>query len=399
MSELRTGKIPVQEPGVLEALTQGLATGQLRFSRDPADLQNCSVAFLAHDMLVGADDAADLSEIHATVEMIGKHTSAEIAVVVSAQLPVGTARALRTRLQQLNSVAELFYVPENLRLGQALDCYLRPDYLVIGSASGDSVESVDRLFEPIEAQKFYMNLESAEMVKHAVNSFLATSVSMANEWADICAVVNADYAAVEHVLRADPRIGRRAYVGASVGFSGGTLGRDIRVLADITKVHFGSHASLFESVLQTNRSRSDRLTRQLADYLAPGPSRIAILGMTYKAGTSTLRRSRPLEIARSLASHGIAVVAHDPGANWTEVDLSGIAIASDPYGAAAAADVLLIFTSWPEYRALDLTRMAQSVRRKRIIDPGGVLRDRSSELDQAGFRTSWSMAVPSDWER
>jgi UDPglucose 6-dehydrogenase len=396
---LHAGKIPVEEPGVLEPLTRGLATGQLRFSHEPTDLQECSVALITHDTRVGVDDAVDLTEIYASVDTIGQHAAAETTVVVCSQLRVGTARLLRTRLQHLNGTAELVYLPENLRLGEALDCYLRPDFLVVGSASGRAVESVDRLLEPIEAQKFYMNFESAEMVKHAVNSFLATSVSMANEWADICAIVNADYASVERVLRADSRIGQHAYVSPGIGFSGGTLGRDVRVLAEIARTHFTDRTSLFGSVLETNRDRSDGLTRRLVDYLSPGPSKVAILGMTYKAGTSTLRRSLPLAMARALTSRGIAVRVHDPGADWTEVDLNGIEIAPDPYAAASAADILLILTGWPEYRALDLSRMALALKRKEIIDPGGVLRSRSSELDRVGFRTSWSMAVPLDWKR
>jgi UDPglucose 6-dehydrogenase len=244
-----------------------------------------------------------------------------------------------------------------------------------------------------------MDLESAEMTKHAINSYLATSISLANHWADICTAISADYGSVEIALRADPRIGERAYLGAGLGFSGGTLGRDVAVLAKINRDRLQGRAPLFDTVLLHNAARASRLVDELVGFLDYRPARVAVFGLTYKPGTSTLRRSRPVEIARGLVSAGISVTAHDPGADPSEIAEAGLDVAETAYAAATAADLALLLTSWPEYRDLDLGRLAQSMRQRRLLDPAGVLRNRSAELAAQGFEVGWSMAVPAEWGR
>jgi UDPglucose 6-dehydrogenase len=393
------GSAPVAEPGLVEILAKGMESGALRFSTDARQLGECRVVFIAHDTVVREDDSSDLGEIWDSLELIARNAGPETTVVVSSQLPVGTARKLRERLRSLNESAELVYVPENLRLGEAIDCYLRPGYIVIGSASKAAADAAEALFTPIAARKIHMDLESAEMTKHAINSYLATSISLANHWADICTAVSADYGSVELALRADPRIGERAYVTPGLGFSGGTLGRDVTVLARISADLLHDGASLFDTVLLHNAARGSRLVEELVGFLDSRPARVAVFGLTYKPGTSTLRRSRPVEIARGLVSAGISVTAHDPGANRSEIAEAGLDVAETAYAAATAADVALLLTAWPEYHELDLGRLARSMRQRRILDPAGVLRRRSAELAAQGFEVGWSMAVPAEWRR
>jgi UDPglucose 6-dehydrogenase len=393
------GTAPVAEPSVVEILAKGMESGALRFSTDSRQLGECRVVFISHDTVVREDDSSDLGEIWASLELVARNAGPNTIVVVSSQLPVGTARELRERLQSLNESAELVYIPENLRLGEAIACYLRPGYIVIGSASKAAADAADALFKPISARRIHMDLESAEMAKHAINSYLATSISLANHWADICTAISADYGSVELALRADPRIGEGAYVSPGLGFSGGTLGRDVTVLAKIGRDRLHDGAPLFDAVLRYNAARASRLVEELVEFLDGRPSRVAVFGLTYKPGTSTLRRSRPVEIVRGLVSAGVSVTAHDPGAKGSEISEAGLDVAETAYAAAATADLALLLTGWPEYRDLDLGRLARSMRKRRILDPAGVLRPRSAELAAQGFEVGWSMAVPAEWRR
>jgi UDPglucose 6-dehydrogenase len=391
------GRLPVAEPGLLEVFNEGLRSGALVFASEPRQLSACSAVFIAHDTIIREDDSSDLAEIWRALEFVAKSVEPGTTVIVSSQLPVGTARAMRARLLELNGDAELVYVPENLRLGEALERYLHPDYVVIGAATSAGAEAAERLFTQIPARYLRVRLESAELIKHAINSFLATSVSLANHWADVATAVSADYGEVEAALRADVRIGRHAYIGAGLGFSGGTLGRDLTVLAEISEKQLRGAAPLFEEVLKYNAERASRLVRDLVRFFDGGGARIAVLGLTYKAGTSTLRRSRPVEIARALTSAGMIVAAHDPQAERSEVAQSGLDLVGDVYAAAHSADLALLLTGWPEYRDLDLRRLGLAMSHRRLLDPAGFLRARAQDLAAEGFSVGWSMNVPEQW--
>ena len=385
---LRRGEPPLYEPGLAEVLAEGLAAGRASFGVEPGAVKGCSVVFIAYDTPVGPDDASDLTPIRTALEACAPHLDPGAIVVVSAQLPVGTARQLRTRLQALAPAAELVYSPENLRLGEAIRCYLEPGHIVIGAEERWAGDAVEALFSPMRARVYRMNLPSAEMTKHCINSFLATSVTVANQWADICGAVGADFADVSAVLRADPRIGARAYITPGIGFSGGTLGRDLRVLEEVSESALGGGAPLFGEVWRYNQRRVEVVARRATEILGGLASRrIGLLGMTYKPGTSTLRRSLPLAVALDLLGHGAAVSAHDPRADWQEVDVpEGLVIADSPYAAAESADLVVLLTEWPEYRDLDFSRLAKAMARPFVLDTKGFLRPRVDALAAAGLR-------------
>ena len=216
--DLHSGRPPLYEPGLAETLGEGLATGTLTVSSDPRAVSHCGFVFLAYDTPVRDDDSSDLSPIWAAIEACGPHMDRGAILVVSAQLPVGTSRQIRERLKQFDQSLEVVYSPENLRLGEAIGCYLKPGHIVIGADAPEAGNAVEALFAPMQARCFRMNLPSAELVKHCINSFLAASVTLANQWADVAGAVGADFADVAVALRADPRIGERAYVTAGIGF-------------------------------------------------------------------------------------------------------------------------------------------------------------------------------------
>jgi UDPglucose 6-dehydrogenase len=395
---LQRGEPPLFEPGLAETLAEGLAAGRASFGSDPRAAKGCGVVFIAYDTPVGADDASDLTPIRSALDACAPHLDPGAIVVVSAQLPVGTARALRARLQALAPGAELVYSPENLRLGEAIRCYLEPGHVVIGSEERAAGDAVEALFAPMRARIYRMNLPSAEMTKHCINSFLATSVTVANQWADICGAVGADFADVAAVLRADPRIGERAYITPGIGFSGGTLGRDLQVLEEVSTRALGGGAPLFGEVWRYNQRRVEVVARRATQILGGLASRrIGLLGMTYKPGTSTLRRSLPLAVAQDLLGHGAAVRAHDPRADWREVALpERLVISETPYAAAESADLLVLLTEWPEYRDLDFARLAGLMARPLLLDTKGFLRPRAELLAAAGLRTLGLAAAPGE---
>jgi UDPglucose 6-dehydrogenase len=310
-------------------------------------------------------------------------------MVISAQLPVGTSRKIRQHLRQVDESLEVVYSPENLRLGEAIGCYLKPGHVVIGAEAPEAGDAVEGLFAPMQAQCIRMNLPSAELVKHCLNSFLAASVTLANQWADIAAAMGADFADVAVALRADPRIGGRAYITPGIGFSGGTLGRDLRVLDAVNRSALGGRAPIFGQIWDYNQRRVEVVARRASEVLGGlSERRIGLLGMTYKPGTSTMRRSLPLAVARDLLAHGTAVRAHDPKADWAEVALpEGLEVAETPYQAAVGADMVILLTEWPDYRDLDFRRLAGAMRKPFLLDTKGFLKGKERELRASGLTT------------
>lgn len=386
---LQKAVLPIFEPGLEQAIQQGLSSGLLRFSTDVSLLSSCRFVFIAHDTPVQEDDTPDLSSLDADLLQVLPHLANQTIVVVSAQLPVGTSRRWRRLLKESNSSLELVYSPENLRLGEALACYSNPGHVVIGGDQPVALDAVAELFAPMKARVMKMNLPSAEMAKHAINSFLAVSIGLANELADQCEASGASFDAVSAAMRLDPRIGPRAYLSAGVGFSGGTLGRDLSVL-EATAVETGREPKLIRAVLASNRDRISSLGDKIVGELGDLKGRvIAMLGMTYKPGTSTLRRSLPVSVAQDLIGRGVGVRVYDPKADWQELPASArnaLHIAPTPYAAVEGAHAVLLMTEWPEFLQLDLPQLRSLMAGRVFFDTKGQLRDRFADLHALGFR-------------
>ena len=382
VKKLRSAESPVVEPGVNEEFRDGFA--ERRFAvYDSPSVSRCKFVFIAYDTPVETDDTSDVCPIWDAIGICGPHLDTNTIVVVSSQLPVGEARKLRSHLKTLCPSAELIYSPENLRLGQAMDCYLNPGHIVIGSESIKAAIATKKLFDPMHAEIFHMNLPSAEMTKHCINSFLATSITLANQWADISMAVGADYGTIERVLRRDPRIGKSAYITPGIGFSGGTLGRDLKVLASASDKEIGGSAPIFDQVWSYNSHRPYEISDSISELIGGTKgNRIALLGMTYKPGTSTLRRSLPLEIAKDLHWNGATVAVHDPLANWEEANLPSDMIVSDsPYAAAEGADIIVLLTEWPMYKDLDFDKLASVMNQPLMFDTKNFL----AKAEASGF--------------
>jgi UDPglucose 6-dehydrogenase len=385
---LSSGHPPIYEPGLEEALRSGMAAGKLTFSASAESLRGCRFVFVAYDTPVRDDDTSDLTVIEDVVNRVGPFLDPNAVVVFSAQLPVGTARRLRSRLKSFRDTIELVYSPENLRLGEAIACYTRPGHIVIGADDEVAANEVEKLFSPMEAVCLKMSLPSAEMTKHAINSFLAASITLSNQWADLCEAVGGDFFQVAEAMRYDPRIGQRAYLTAGIGFSGGTLGRDLQVLEQLNRGKAKGLSPMFGDIWRYNKSRVQVVRNRCQKALGSVNGRtIALLGMTYKPGTSTLRRSLPLEVAEDLGKHGATLRAYDPKANWKEVQLlTGLTVHDSPYDAIKDADMAVVLTEWPDFLTLDYGRIKTQMTQPILFDTKNMLRAQRRDLERLGFK-------------
>jgi UDPglucose 6-dehydrogenase len=276
-------------------------------------------------------------------------------------------------------------VPENLRLGQAIERFLRPDMLVLGADNDQTMAKVEAIYSPIPGPRVRMDLRTAEMTKHAINAYLATCISFGNELANLCDEVGADAFQVVQALKLDSRVSPKAPVLPGLGFAGGTLARDMTVLKRLAVQH-GYAAPLLNGVLAVNQFQNGMVVHRLEGLLGTLAARtIGVLGLTYKPGTSTLRRSAAIEIIQDLVARGAAIKAFDPKADPAEVELHRreFSICADPYAAAKDADALALVTPWPEFRDLDLARLKGVMHTPVILDAPNMLEP--AKVTQAGF--------------
>ena len=388
VDKLREGRAPIYEPGLDDLVRKNLDAGQLQFTTDVRQaVAGARFVFLAFDTPVDDADRSDLSPLPRAVHSLARLLGPGAIVVVSSQVPVGTCRRWRDRVRAASSHGDvdLVYSPENLRLSEAIECYLHPDRIVLGAEGDGRATRVTAIFQPMAAPILRMSLASAEMAKHALNTFLATSVSLINEVANLCEAAGADVLDVANALRSDPRIGRRAFLAPGFGFAGGTLARDVQVLKGIGQAA-GAPTPLLDGVLEVNRSRPALVLRRLREILGEvGGRTIGVLGLTYKAGTSTLRRSVALEVIASLVTAGVHVRAFDPQADLSELDgRAKFELTPDAYTAARGASALVVLTEWPEFRTLDYERIRGLMAVPVVLDGKNLLADLA--LGTRGFR-------------
>jgi len=377
VAKLNRGVPPLFEPGLDQLLADNIAAGRLRFTTElETGVRDAAYILLTFDTPVDERDEVDLSELFDTCERLAPHLAQDATLVVSSQVPVGTCQELAAVIRRADPQAAfgIACVPENLRLGQAIQRFLHPDMLVIGADGTATAERVERLLSPIEAPKLLVSLRTAEMTKHAINAFLASSISFINEIANLCERVGADAVQVGQALRLDQRIGSKAPLHPGLGFAGGTLARDLKVLLGLAKRH-KHEVSLLRGVLAVNERQNAIVLEKLREVHGSLQGlTVGVLGLTYKAGTSTMRRSAAMEIIAEMTEGGATVRAFDPNVDVGELppDLQ-FEFACDSYEAAAGSDALLILTDWPEFRTLDYDVIRRSMRRPVLLDANNLL--------------------------
>jgi UDPglucose 6-dehydrogenase len=371
IATLNRGMPPLFEPGLQELIGQGLTAGRLRFFDDAAAaVGDAEVLWIAYDTPVDDDDVADIDFVLAQIERTLPHLSPDTVVLISSQMPVGSIRRLESLAAAgANRNIRFACSPENLRLGKALDVFLKPDRIVVGVRSAADRERLGRLLQPITDRIEWMSVESAEMTKHAINAFLATSVTFANEIAAICERAGADAKEVERGLKTEARIGPKAYLSPGAAFAGGTLARDLEFLKSAS-ADAGLQSPLLRAIKASNDEHKQWARRKLVELFGDLEGRtVAVWGLTYKAGTSTLRRSLSVELCSDLLEQGARLQVHDPAAEALPAAWSGrVQRTADPISALARAQALVVATEWPEYRQVPVDSIAALPQRLVVLD-------------------------------
>jgi UDPglucose 6-dehydrogenase len=376
---LGRGEAPFYEPGLPELLAESLASGRLTFSSDAAAAAGAEVHFLC----VGTpqkqgENAADLRYVYAAVEDLVPHLSPGDVVVGKSTVPVGTAELLAERIAETAPEATLVWNPEFLREGKAGHDTLHPDRFVYGvSAGAAGVRASARLDEVYATAlaegtpKMVTDLATAQLVKVAANSFLATKISFINAMAELCEVAGADVTLLADAIGLDDRIGRK-FLNAGVGFGGGCLPKDIRAFMARAGELGADQALTFlrevDNINMRRRIRMVELSREVCDGSLLG-KRVAVLGAAFKPDSDDIRDSPALNVAAQLQLQGAVVRVTDPAAvencrrDWPQLDYAGTA-----EEAAERADLVLLLTEWKQYRELDPAAFGTVVAHKRVLD-------------------------------
>lgn len=378
IASLAAGRPPVAEQGLADLIAAGAQSGTLRFMSDLAEaVVGADIVWVTFDTPVDDEDRADVSSVIGCVERAFPYLGDRAIVVSSSQLPAGTTRSFEeTWASQAGGRSVSFASsPENLRLGKAIETFTKPDRVVVGVRDAHARNRIAELLAPITDRIEWMSVESAEMTKHAINAFLATSVTFANEVAALCEGVGADAKEVERGLRTERRIGALAYVAPGGAFAGGTLARDVSFLRQLG-TSSDRPTLLMDGVLASNNAHRLWARRRLEIELGRARGeRVAVWGLTYKPGTDTLRRSASIDLCRWLVSEGADVHVHDPAVGDLPDDLAGITRHAQPVEAATAARALVVGTDWPLYRQINLDRLAE-------VAPGLLVIDANRFLDK-----------------
>ena len=387
IARLNLGQAPLFEPGLDALIAQGLAARNLHFTTDAhAALQQAELVWITYDTPVDDDDHADIDSVIAAVGQKLPLLNDGTVVLVSSQLPAGSVGRLQDFARRALAGKTIHFAvsPENLRLGKAIDVFLNPDRIIIGTHDDQARIPIERMLAPLKARVEWMSIESAEVTKHAINAFLALSVAFANELASLCELVGADAKEVERGLTSEARIGPKAYLSPGGPFAGGTLARDLVYLEGMGQAHHLA-LPLISAVRPSNDAHKlwvRRILLQHSPSLADIP--VAIWGLTYKPGTDTLRRSLAVELCDWLIGQGAEIHIHDPAVTqWPQHWQDRVTVHADPLAAARAARYLVIGTEWKEFgEHLDaLGRMAQSG--LILIDPNRHLQAVAEAFGQA----------------
>lgn len=375
IARLRAGRSPVSEPGLADALQVVRGVGQLSFSDDAsAALKDADLVWFTVETPVDENDAADVAFVEGRMRALLPHIPAKALVLISSQVPVGfTARCERAfREARPNDAVSFAYSPENLQLGRALDAFRRPQRIVVGARDEAAKGHLAPFLTPFCERLEWMSVESAEMTKHALNSFLAVSVAFINEVSELCERVGADPKEVERGLKSEPRIGPKAYLRPGPAFSGGTLARDVLFLIEIGE-RAGGPAPLFPAVLASNEAHKGWPRRKLAELVGSLAGKtVAVWGLSYKPGTNSIRRSAAVELCRWLAAQKARVQAFDPAVKALPNELKNVRLCASAAEALSEADALVAATEWPEFAAVPAGALA-GMRGKIIVDAGGFL--------------------------
>ena len=369
---LRHNEVPFYEPGIRELVERNARAARLRFTTSYADaVRGAEFAFIAVSTPEGAGGEADLTYVEAAASAIAAAMDGPLVVVNKSTVPPLTGdmvfRVLRDR--QKDHEARVVSNPEFLREGSAIQDFMHPDRVVVGSHDREAAELVAKLYAPLEAPVLITpNIYTAEMVKYASNAFLAARISFINEIARISERVGADAKLVAEGMGLDKRIGP-AFLDAGIGFGGSCFPKDVAALAAVAE-SFDYHPELLHAVMDINRDQRMLVIDILRERLDELPGRaVGLLGLAFKPNTDDMREAPSIDIAKVLLAAGADVRAYDPAAmERAKHLLPAVEYRRDAYEVAEGADAIVLVTEWNEFRNLDMARVKHVMRRPVIVD-------------------------------
>ncbi|HUP23612.1 MAG TPA: UDP-glucose/GDP-mannose dehydrogenase family protein [Thermoanaerobaculia bacterium] len=391
IAALRGGEIPIYEPGLETLVATNVAAGRLTFATELAPaLEAARAVFIAVGTPPRPDGSSDLSFVREVAEQIGAHLNDYKVIVTKSTVPIGTGRMIEEIVTATSRGRQEFAVvsnPEFLREGSAIEDFLHPDRLVIGSRDPRAIEIMLDIYSPLRVADVpfvITDTESSEMIKYASNSFLATKISFINEIAHLCERLGADVEVVARGMGLDKRIGSR-FLHPGPGFGGSCFPKDAHALVHIAREH-DTRLRLVETVLEVNDLIKLRMVEKIAAAVGDlGGKTAALLGLSFKPDTDDMRDSPALTIAAALEERGCRVRAHDPAAmTAARALLPSVELCGDAYECAEGADVLVIVTEWNQFRALDLGRLRAALRQPVIVDLRNIYEP--AKMAAAGFR-------------
>lgn len=375
ITHLKQGFAPIYEPGLTEIISTAKNSNSLRFTHDPSDLRDSDIIWITYDTSINELGHADVNEIKNKVRKLFPYFKNNALIIISSQIPVGTTQEIINIFQQDDKDKHLdfIYSPENLRLGKAIDLFLHPDRIIFGIRNEFNKVTIENFLQPIADKIIWMSVESAEMTKHAINAFLATSIVFINELATLCEHFGADAYSVALGLKTDIRIGTKAYLTPGGSFSGGTLARDVNYLLQASeKKHMG--ADFFKAILLSNQRHGCWLQKKIIEnFLELKGKKVAILGLAYKDGTDSLRHSSAINISLWLSSQGAIVNAYDPAIKSLTPEFEKIIyLQQDLASVLYKAEMIIVGTECPEFMNIQIEQLTTELR-PYIFDTSGFL--------------------------
>jgi len=388
IASLKAGQMPIYEPGLEQLVKQNVAAERLFFTTDYAlALKDAEYAFIAVGTPSGNDGEADLRYVRSAAEAIADHVKNAILVINKSTVPVGTGDWVADVINRRRHGKALNFSvvsnPEFLREGSAINDFMNPDRVVLGSEDQSAADRVAQLYQPLRCTIMTTDLRTAEMIKYASNAFLATRISFINEIANICEELGADVREVARGMGLDKRIGPQ-FLDAGLGWGGACFPKDVKALEHMAVLH-GTQPQLLQAVMEINRNQRRRAVMKLRKSLKTlNEKTIGVLGIAFKPNTDDIRDAAAIELIHLLQNEGAQIKAYDPQAmeNASHV-LKNVVLCENPYQVAEGADALVLATEWNEFKQLDFKKL-KSIMKQAVILDGRNLWD-ASALKDLGF--------------
>ena len=387
IESLQEGIIPFYEPDLAEMVHRNVDGGRLSFTTNVEEgVRGAEVIFICVGTPQGADGAADLSFVEVASKRIAEAMDGYKVIVDKSTVPVKTGGWVRRTVKLSNRYNHEFDVisnPEFLREGKAVYDLMHPDRIVIGVESKRAADIMMELYKPLDAPTIVTNIETAELIKHASNAFLALKVSYINALANICEAVGADVTQVAEGMGLDNRIGR-AFLDAGIGYGGYCLPKDVAAFIKIAE-EVGYDFELLKAVERINEYQCRQVVKKAKSLLWNlGGKTIGLLGLSFKPNTDDIREAPSINIIRQLQQEGVKVKAYDPQAMENiKIIFPDVEMCQDPYQVAEGSDALVIVTEWDEFKNLDLARIKGLLNQPVIIDGRNIYNP--AEMEKLGF--------------